>query len=120
MPFVWDRAGTVGSPDGATGVLRIEPDQVDGAIVVFRRALAELEPRIAEARRELRVLAPGSDQVSVDAALALSRRSLDGANSALRAWEGAVAQIRSIVDQLEAVRRATGATAPPPSPGQES
>ncbi|MCP2262096.1 hypothetical protein LX15_005828 [Streptoalloteichus tenebrarius] len=104
MPFVWGGAEAAGSSGGANRVLRIEPDHVEEALAVFRRALDELEPTIAKARRGFRMIPPGADPVSVDAAAAISGRGLDGPNPVLRAWEGAVAQIRSIVDQLELAR----------------
>lgn len=98
---VADVAGTSG-----TGHLRIEPDQVDGAIAVFKEALAAVEDEVRAAISSIRADPPASDQVSVDAADAFNRVGYGNDNSAIAAWEGAITQLRSIIQQLEASRQA--------------
>ncbi|HEY3262441.1 MAG TPA: hypothetical protein VGJ95_19610, partial [Pseudonocardiaceae bacterium] len=43
--------------------------------------------------------------VSTDAANAFNRVGYENANSAVAAWQGAVDQLRSIVEQLDEARR---------------
>jgi len=94
-----------GEPTTSAGRLRVEPDQLDGAIAVFRGALNELEGEVRWAMTEIRALAPANDAVSNDAANAFNRVGYENADSAVVAWGGAVAQLRSIVDQLELAKQ---------------
>ncbi len=87
---------------GAAGRLRIEPEQVDAAIAVFRNALASVEAEVMNARRDINALAPAYDEVSRDAANAFNQVSY---GNAVAAWEGAVSQLRSIIEQLEASKQ---------------
>jgi uncharacterized protein YukE len=89
----------------APGRLRIEPDQVDGAITVFSNALADVESEVAWAVSDIRATPPAADAVSNDAASAFNRLGYENTDSAVAAWQGAVEQLRSIVDQLEAAKR---------------
>jgi hypothetical protein len=91
---------------GASGMLRVEPEQLDGAIAVFRGALHALEAEVWGAANDIQALAPANDAVSNDAANAFNRVSYENADSAVAVWEGAVTQLRSIVDQLELSKRA--------------
>jgi hypothetical protein len=87
---------------GASGRLRIEPEQVDGAIAVFRNALNSVKDEVRRARAEIDAQAPADDDVSNDAAAAFNQAS----QNAVAAWEGAVLQLQSIIDQLEASKLA--------------
>jgi len=93
--------GAPPAPSGS-GRLRIEPDQVDAAIAVFKGALASLETEVIQARSDIYALAPAYDDVSQNAAAAFNQAGYAEANSAVVAWEGAVLQLRSIIEQLEA------------------
>jgi len=86
----------------APGVLRIEPDQVDAAINVFRDAVDKLEERVRDARNAIRANPMADDQVSQPAAAAFNRVSFDGSESAIAAWTGAVTELQSIIRQLQA------------------
>ncbi|HEY0640826.1 MAG TPA: hypothetical protein VGD67_24610 [Pseudonocardiaceae bacterium] len=86
----------------SSGRLRIEPDQVDGAITVFRNALANVEAEVAQARSDITAFAPAGDAVSNDVASAFNEV---GTTNALAAWEGAIEQLRSIIEQLEAAKQ---------------
>lgn len=102
-------AGFTGSSPvapGASGQLRIEPDQLDAAIQIFQNALASVETEVMNARYTLSAEAPANDDVSVNAAHAFNRLGYENANSALAAWEGCVAQLRSVIEQLEAAKQA--------------
>lgn len=94
--------GMSGPPATGGGVLRLEPDQVDGAIAVFQAALDKLEPALWDADRALRPNPTAADQVSQDASVAFGR----AADPAVQAWTGAVREIRSVIEQLEAAKRA--------------
>lgn len=96
--------GTAVAPGGA-GHLRINPEQLDGAIAVFKDALSAVESEVRWASQELYAEPPASDQVSNDAANAFNRLGFVNADSAVVAWEGAVQQLRSIVEQLEEAKR---------------
>lgn len=85
----------------ASGQLRIEPAQVDGAIAVFRNALNSVKDEVRRARADINAQAPALDDVSNDAAAAFNHAS----QNAVAAWEGAVQQLQSIIDQLEAAKR---------------
>jgi hypothetical protein len=91
-------------PTGAAGLLRIDADQLDGAIGVFKTALDTVEHQIDVARNEISARPPANDPVSRDIARAFNRVSYQNSNSALAAWEGARDQLRSIVEQLEAAK----------------
>lgn len=93
--------GTVATA-AASGQLRIEPEQVDGAIAVFRNALNSVEHEVRRARAEINAQAPAHDEVSNDVAAAFNQAS----ENAVAAWEGAVLQLQSIIDQLEASKQA--------------
>ena len=90
---------------GASGRLRISPEQVDGAIAVFKGALAAVESEVRWAVNDIQARPPANDAVSNDAANAFNRVGYENADSAVAAWEGAVQQLRSIVEQLEAARQ---------------
>lgn len=111
MPFFTGTGQAVsttvdGSNTGTTGRLRIEPDQLDAAIAVFQEALDTVEREIMWARESLDAIPLARDTVSNDAAAAFNGVGYINDNSALRAWEGAVVQLRSIIDQLRASRHA--------------
>ncbi len=91
-----------GPPATGGGVLRLEPDQIDGAIGVFQAALAKLERRVFSAGHALRPGPTADDQVSRDASVVFGR----AADPAVAAWNGAVEEIRSVIEQLEAAKRA--------------
>jgi hypothetical protein len=90
----------------AGGRLRIEPDQLDGAIAVFQEALDTLAGEVERARTELQAMPPANDDVSRDAANAFNRLGYVNENSAVMAWQGAVEQLESIVEQLKAAKEA--------------
>ncbi len=94
--------GISGPPATGGGVLRLEPDQIDGAIGVFQAALAKLERRVFSAGHALRPGPTADDQVSRDASVVFGR----AADPAVAAWNGAVEEIRSVIEQLEAAKRA--------------
>jgi len=98
-------AGAAAATATAGGRLRISPDQLDGAIAVFENALTSVESEVARARAELDARPPANDQVSNDAANAFNRVGYVNENSAVAAWEGAVQQLRSIVEQLQAAKQ---------------
>jgi hypothetical protein len=86
---------------GAAGILRIEPDQVDAAIKVFRDAVYKLERRVRQAQEEVRADPMAEDLVSQPAAAAFNHASLSGPRAAIAAWTGAVKELESIVRQLQ-------------------
>jgi len=85
----------------AAGRLRIEPDQLDGAIAVFRDAWRALESEIRWATETITAEGPGRDRVSKDAADAFNRVAVGNKGSAVKVWRDAGAQLRSIVEALE-------------------
>jgi hypothetical protein len=91
---------------GAAGILRIEPDQVDDAINVFQGALDKLDERVAWAKEEIRANPMAADQVSQPAAAAFNRASFDEPGAAIEVWTKAVEELESIIQQLEAQKRA--------------
>jgi hypothetical protein len=95
----------VAGPTGASGKLRVEPEQLDGAIAVFKDALNALDSEVRWASQELYARPLANDAVSNDITDAFNRLGFMNANSAIVAWEGAVQQIRSIVEQLELAKR---------------
>ena len=94
-----------GTVSGGPGLLRIKPEDVDGAIAVFKGALETIRDEVRRAAMEIRARPPANDEVSQDAANAFNRIGTENANSAIAAWSGAVAQLSSIVEQLEASKR---------------
>ena len=98
-------AGAAAATATAGGRLRISPDQLDGAIAVFQDALNALEGEVRWASQEIYAQPPANDQVSNDAANAFNRVGYVNENSAVVAWEGAVQQLRSIVEQLQAAKQ---------------
>jgi hypothetical protein len=100
---VVDGATSTGS--AAAGILRIDPAQVDGAITVFRNALTAVEDQVAIASAEIRALPPANDAVSTDIANAFNRVGYENPDSAIAAWTGAIEQLRSIIEQLEASKQ---------------
>lgn len=90
---------------GPSGRLRIEPDQVDAAIRVFQDALDKLESKVAKAKEQIRADAMAMDRVSQPAAAAFNHASTAGPGAAIAAWTGAVQELRSIVQQLEAAKK---------------
>ena len=96
--------GADASPASA-GRLHIDPDQLDGAIAVFKDALDMVEKEVWVARHELNALPLANDEVSNDAANAFNRLGYLNEDSAVVAWEGAVQQLRSIVEQLETAKQ---------------
>lgn len=111
MPFL----SRIGSPIGAavdggaltagSGRLRVEPDQLDGAIAVFKDALDTVESEVGRARNDLDAMPPAKDQVSQDAVDVFNQLGYKNADSAIKAWEGAVLQLRAIVERLEEAKR---------------
>lgn len=93
-------SGPLANP--ASGQLRLQPDQLDGAIAVFTRALETIEHEVLRARGEINAQAPAQDDVSSNVAAAFNQASLN----AVSAWEGAVQQLRSIIEQLQAAKQA--------------
>lgn len=65
--------GMSGPPAAGGGVLRLEPDQIDGAIAVFQAALDKLERRVFSAGHALRPGPTADDQVSRDASVVFGR-----------------------------------------------
>ena len=94
--------GMSGPPATGGGILRLEPDQIDGAIGVFQAALDKLEEPVFYAEQALRPGPTADDQVSRDASAAFGR----AADPAVAAWNGAVREIRSVIEQLESAKRA--------------
>ena len=94
--------GMAGPPATGGGVLRLQPDQIDSAIAVFEAALDKLEKPVRRASDALKPGPTAADQVSQDASVVFGR----AADPALAAWRGAVGEIRSVIDQLEAAKRA--------------
>jgi PE family len=90
---------------GASGKLRVEPEQLDGVIAVFEDALATVGSEVKRARTELDAMPLANDQVSTDAANAFNRVGYVNEDSAVRAWKGAVQQLRSIIEQLNAAKQ---------------
>ncbi|HEY3259173.1 MAG TPA: hypothetical protein VGJ95_02720, partial [Pseudonocardiaceae bacterium] len=83
-----------GTITGATGRLRLDPDQLDGAIAVFKESLHAVEYEVRAAVEDIRARPPATDAVSTDAANAFNRVGYENANSAVAAWQGAVDQLR--------------------------
>ena len=94
--------GMAGPPAAGGGVLRLEPDQIDGAIAVFQAALDKLEGPVREAEYALRPGPTAEDQVSKDASVAFGR----AADPAVQAWTGAVNELYSVIEQLHAAKQA--------------
>jgi hypothetical protein len=94
-----------GTITGATGRLRLDPDQLDGAIAVFKDALDAVEKEVRWAVEDILARPPANDAVSIDAANAFNRVGYENPHSAIAAWQGAVDQLHSIVEQLEAAKR---------------
>jgi len=95
-----------GATSGANGRLRIDPDQLDAAIAVFQDAHDSVEGEVRRAVGDIRAMALAQDQVSNDAVNAFNRMSCDNIDSAIAAWEGAVRELRSIVQRLRETRQA--------------
>jgi hypothetical protein len=91
---------------GASGVLRIEPHQVDAAIGIFEDAVDKLKRRVARANVEIKASPMAEDHVSQPAADAFNRASFDGPGAAVAAWTGAVNELESIIRQLRASKEA--------------
>ena len=87
---------------GAAGILRIEPDQVDAAINVFQDAVDKLQRKVFRAKEEIRANPMAADEVSRPAAAAFNSASFDEPRAALDVWTGAVAELESIIQQLQA------------------
>jgi hypothetical protein len=91
---------------GPGGWLRVEPDQLDGAIAVFQDALHILEREVGEAMYAIEARPPAADAVSREAVEVFNQRGYRSADSAVAAWRGAVGELRRIVEQLTAAKRA--------------
>jgi hypothetical protein len=97
----------VGGPGG--GWLRVEPDQLDGAIAVFHDALHVLEREVGLAIRGIEAKSPAADVVSREAVEVFNRRGCQDVDCAISAWRAAVGELRRIVDQLMAAKLAIAA-----------
>ena len=95
-----------GATSGANGRLRIDPNQLDAAIAVFQDALNTVESEVMWARQSMDARRLADDQVSGDVVDAFNRIGYKNDNSAVVAWEGAVVQLRSVVQQLQAAKNA--------------
>ena len=98
-------SGVAAGVTGASDRMRIEPEQVDAAIAVFKDALFALESEVRLAIYAIQAMPPANDVVSTDAADAFNRVGYENADSAVAAWQGAVQQLRSIVEQLTTAKQ---------------
>lgn len=94
--------GMVGPPAAGGGVLRLQPDQIDGAIAVFQSAIDKLDRPVRDAANSLKPGPTAEDQVSKDASVAFGR----AADPAIQAWTAAINELYSVIEQLQAAKQA--------------
>ncbi|GGM68382.1 hypothetical protein GCM10012275_43580 [Longimycelium tulufanense] len=99
---------TTPAAGGAAPVLRFELGQVAEALKLFRAAYDKVEALVYQAQGKLEMKPMARDDVSVEVAQEITRKSLEGTTSALAAISGYRDQLKAIVEQLEAAARQYG------------
>ncbi|MFB9906074.1 hypothetical protein [Allokutzneria oryzae] len=97
-----DQSGAPSPYAVATNRLHVDRDKLPAAIALFKQARDDVDDLLKESRGTLQFLSMAADRVSAKVAEVLSRKGMDGTDSALGAVQAFRNQLAAIVDKLEA------------------